>query len=215
LAVTVPGIAAPHVALEADMKRFLVVVAIFFAVAANGQAQPVQTAKFMRAVMSLENPGVAYDNQYRKIGYPGGDVPANVGVCSDVAIRAYRGVGIDLQRLVHEDMQKNFAAYPKLWGLGGTDKNVDHRRVPNLRTFFGRHGTVLKISRDARDYRPGDIVTWNLRQSGSLPHIGIVTGRISPANGRPLVMHNIGGGQVLEDVLFAYTITGHYRYALD
>lgn len=124
-------------------------------------------------------------------------------------------VGIDLQRRVHEDMKANFAAYPKLWGLTRTDRNIDHRRVPNLRTFFARHGKVLSGSDDPNDYKPGDIITWNLRDKGSLPHIGIVTDRYAPANNRPLVMHNIGNGQVLEDILFRYRITGHYRYGLD
>ena len=167
-------------------------------------------ARFVEAAVALQDRGVVYDGSYRRIAYPMGDVPASMGVCADVVVRAYRGVGIDLQKLVHQDMRAHFAAYPMLWHLRAADANIDHRRVPNLATFFRRNGKLLKITRDARDYAPGDIVTWNLRARGSLPHIGIVTDRMHA--GRPLVMHNIGGGQVLEDVLFSFPITGHYRY---
>lgn len=177
-------------------------------------AEPL-AGRFVKAAVALENPAIIYDSAYRPLAYPMGDVPADRGVCADVIIRAYRAIGIDLQPLVHKDMQKNFNAYPKLWGLGKPDANIDHRRVPNLRVFFKRHGEELKMTDDANDYRPGDIVTWNLRRTGSLPHIGIVTDRYSSDKERPLMMHNIGGGQVLEDTLFAYTITGHYRYGLE
>jgi uncharacterized protein YijF (DUF1287 family) len=176
-------------------------------------AGPRATA-FVAAADALQNPGITYDSSYHRISYPMGDVPKGTGVCADVIVRAYRAVGIDLQKLVHQDMVKHFAAYPSRWRMRGPDKNIDHRRVPNLAKFFSRHGTVLKISSDTKDYAPGDIVTWNLRPGGTLPHIGIVTDRRAPT-GRPLVMHNIGGGQVMEDVLFAYPITGHFRYALD
>lgn len=178
-------------------------------------AQATSSSKFVVAAIALKNPDIVYDGQYRRISYPMGDVPAHVGVCSDVIIRAYRGVDIDLQKLVHEDMKKNFGAYPKLWGLRRPDRNIDHRRVPNLRVFFKRHGKVLNVSDDPTDYKPGDIVTWNLRQNGSLPHTGIVTNIYSSNNERPLIMHNIGGGQVLADMLFDFKITGHYRYALE
>lgn len=171
-------------------------------------------AQFINAAVALENPNLRYDSGYRRIAYPSGDVPANVGVCADVVVRAYRAIGIDLQKLVHQDMTRHFAAYPRIWRAAGPDANIDHRRVPNLAVFFKRHGTTLKITRNAQDYAAGDIVTWNLRERGSLPHIGIVTDRKS-ASGTPLMMHNIGGGQVLEDMLFAYTITGHYRYGLE
>ncbi len=142
-------------------------------------------------------------------------MPARVGVCSDVVVRAYRAVGIDLQRLVHEDMRRHFPLYPRQWGLSRPDANIDHRRVLNLRVFFARHGTALKITDAAKDYRPGDLVTWNLNPDGSLPHIGIVTQRRTQDGARPLIMHNIGGGQVFGDILFAYKITGHYRYGID
>jgi hypothetical protein len=149
-----------------------------------------------------------YDPSYSVIRFPGGDVPMARGVCTDVIIRAYRSVGVDLQLLVNQDMRKAFSAYPRNWGLSRPDPNIDHRRVPNLAVFFTRHGQVLPISREAKDYRPGDVVTWRL--SGGLAHIGLVSDR--SADGRPLVVHNIGAGTKVEDILFAFTITGHYRY---
>ncbi len=152
---------------------------------------------------------VRYDPAYVPLDYPGGDVPANTGVCTDEVIRAYRTLGIDLQKLVHEDMKQNFSLYPKHWGLRRPDKNIDHRRVPNLQTFFKRHGTAIPASQLASDYSPGDLVTSLV--GGRLPHIGIVVP--APENGsRPWVVHNIGAGPQLEDVLFAHPLTGHYRY---
>jgi hypothetical protein len=151
---------------------------------------------------------VVYDGSYRRLDYPGGDVPPERGVCTDVVVRAYRNAGIDLQVLVHEDLRRAFAAYPQLWGTRRPDRNIDHRRVPNLATFFARHGEVLPVSREAADYRPGEIVTWRL--ASGLPHVGIVSSRL--AGGRPLVIHNIGAGTVFEDVLFANPVTGRYRY---
>lgn len=153
---------------------------------------------------------VDYDGSYHRIDYPGGDVPDNIGVCTDVIVRSYRVIGIDLQQLVHEDMTADFGAYPAIWGLSRPDPNIDHRRVPNLRTFFERNGTVLSTSENPGEYRPGDLVTWTL--PGNLPHIGIVTDARSRDGLRPLVVHNIGAGPKLEDTLFAYPITGHYRY---
>lgn len=155
---------------------------------------------------------VIYDGSYRKISYPGGDVPAGFGVCSDVVIRSYRALGVDLQKRVHEDMKANFSAYPKYWGLSRPDSNIDHRRVPNLRVFFTRHGQSLPVSNNKADYLPGDIVSWNLRDGGSLPHIGIVSDR-KAEDGTPLIIHNIGAGPQLENMLFDYQITGHYRYS--
>jgi uncharacterized protein len=150
-----------------------------------------------------------YDPAYTRIAYPGGDVPAERGVCTDVVIRAYRATGVDLQQRVHEDMRANWAAYPKLWGLRSTDRNIDHRRVPNLATFFARHGQRLATSQtDASIYAPGDIVTWRL--ASGVPHIGLVSAQ--RRNGRPLIVHNIGAGTQVEDMLFDYAITGHYRY---
>lgn len=155
---------------------------------------------------------VRYDGSYVRIAYPGGDVAPDRGVCTDVVIRSYRAIGTDLQRLVHEDMAANFGAYPsrRIWGLEGPDSNIDHRRVPNLRTFFGRKGTELPVTGNPSDYSAGDLVTWVL--PGNLPHIGIVTDRKAPGSPAPLVVHNIGRGPRLEDMLFDYEITGHYRY---
>ncbi|MGH6872155.1 MAG: DUF1287 domain-containing protein [Rhizomicrobium sp.] len=178
-------------------------------------AGPALAAKFVHAAAALENPGIVYDDGYRRIAYPMGDVPPNVGVCADVVVRAYRGIGIDLQKLLHEDMEKHFSLYPKIWGMRAPDSNIDQRRVLNLRVFLARHGKTLKITNDPKDYRPGDLVTWNLDPRGSLPHIGIVMARRSADGKRPLILHNAGGGQVFEDILFAFKITGHYRYAID
>lgn len=154
---------------------------------------------------------VTYDPQYFSIGYPNGDVPANKGVCTDVVIRAYRKVGIDLQQEVHEDMRSDFSAYPKNWGLKKPDKNIDHRRVPNLMTYFERQQAKLAITDQASDYKPGDIVCWNL--GGGILHIGIVVNQKSTDGKRNLIVHNIGAGQVLEDMLFSYKIIGHYRFS--
>jgi uncharacterized protein YijF (DUF1287 family) len=162
------------------------------------------------AALELTKQTVTYNSRYVAIPYPNGDVPANTGVCTDVVIRAYRKVGIDLQKEVHEDMKKRFAEYPKIWGLKSTDRNIDHRRVPNLQTFFKKHGKVLPITKNPSDYKPGDIVTWMLPHN--LPHIGIVVNKKSKDNKRYLIVHNIGGGQVAEDMLFDFQITGHYTY---
>lgn len=166
-------------------------------------------AKLSDAAISLTNESVVYDSVYAKIKYPNGDVPKNKGVCTDVIIRAYRKLGIDLQKEVHEDMKANFSKYPKSWGLRSTDTNIDHRRVPNLQVFFTRKGTSLPVSAKAVDYKPGDIVTWML--AGNLPHIGIVVNRKS-SSGRYMIVHNVGYGQNLDDCLFSNKITGHYRY---
>lgn len=152
---------------------------------------------------------VFYDPSYQIIAFPGGDVPLDRGVCTDVIVRAYRGVGIDLQILVNRDMRSAFAAYPKLWSSSRPDPNIDHRRVPNLAVFFSRHGKTLAPSNAAQDYKAGDIVTWRLPDGR--PHIGLVSDRQSDSH-RPLIIHNIGAGAQIEDVLFTYSITGHYRY---
>ena len=154
---------------------------------------------------------LTYDPSYSRLDYPGGDVPRERGVCTDVIVRAYRdALDIDLQVLVHEDMRRAFFAYPPLWGLKKTDRNIDHRRVPNLQAFFKRAGAALDISANGADYRPGDIVSQML--PGNLPHIGIVADERTPDGARPLLVHNIGAGARLEDVLFAYPVTGHYRF---
>jgi uncharacterized protein len=156
---------------------------------------------------------VTYDGAYRRIPYPGGDVPADRGVCTDVVIRAYRTIGIDLQQQVHEDMRRSFGAYPQPWGLRRPDSNIDHRRVPNLQVFFTRQGAALPVSQDASRFSAGDLITWML--PGNLPHIGLVTQQRSADGSRPLIVHNIGKGPRQEDMLFAYRITGHYRYEID
>lgn len=162
------------------------------------------------SALVLTKESVEYDPAYFKLDYPNGDVPAGKGVCTDVVIRAYRKLGIDLQKEVHEDMMANFKKYPNNWGLKHTDKNIDHRRVPNLMTFFKRHKSFKKISLNPKDYLPGDIVCWNLY--GGITHIGIVSKKKSKDNLRYLIIHNIGAGQVAEDMLFEYKIIGHYRF---
>ena len=168
--------------------------------------------EFVKSAIERTSFSVRYDGSYYSIGYPNGDIPKNVGVCTDVVIRSYRKIGTDLQKLVHEDMTVNFDAYPsnRIWGLNKPDKNIDHRRVPNLQSFFSRHGEVFPVSNNAGDYKPSNLVTWML--PGNLPHIGIVTDQVSTKTGNPLIVHNIGNGPQLEDILFKYKITGHYKY---
>ncbi len=166
--------------------------------------------KLSNAAISIIDPEVVYKPAYVGIKYPNGDVPAKTGVCSDVVIRAYRKLGIDLQKEVHEDMKANFSKYPTKWGLKKTDTNIDHRRVPNLEVFFERKGKKLEVSNNPIDYKTGEIVTWMI--NGKLPHIGIVTHKKSSDGKRPLLVHNVGGGQVAEDCLFSWEIVGHYKY---
>ncbi len=157
---------------------------------------------------TLEDSTVQYVPSYVSIPYPMGDVPKGTGVCTDVVIRAFRLISIDLQQEVHEDMSNHFSEYPHKWGASSTDKNIDHRRVPNLMKYMERQGWDVGISDSVQHYLPGDIVAWNL--GGGLTHIGIVTTDTSQ-NGIPLIIHNIGGGQVMEDILFEFEIMGHYR----
>jgi hypothetical protein len=168
--------------------------------------------KIVAAAIEQTHHVVRYDPAYVKIPYPGGDVPSDTGVCADVVIRAYRAIGVDLQKEVHEDMKQNFSLYPRKWKWLAfrPDTNIDHRRVPNLMTFFSRKGKTLAITHRAEDYAAGDIVTWNL--GGDIPHIGIVVDQKSGANGHYMMVHNIGQGPKMEDVLFDWKITGHYRY---
>lgn len=153
---------------------------------------------------------VTYSGRYYSIDYPNGDVPANIGVCTDVIIRSYRALGVDLQQLVHEDMKDNFSLYPNNWGLTKPDPNIDHRRVPNLQVFFERFGKSKSISQNPSDYQPGDIVTWML--AGNLPHIGIVSDKTSADGERYMIVHNIGAGPKLDDFLFGARVTGHYSF---
>ena len=162
------------------------------------------------SALALTKQNVTYDPTYFSIPYPNGDVPSDKGVCTDVVIRAYRKLGIDLQKEVHEDMKANFKLYPKKWGLKNTDKNIDHRRVPNLMTFFTRHGEVKPKTTNSSIYLPGDIVCWDL--GGGITHIGLVVNKKSEDKARYLIVHNIGGGQVIADCLFQFKIIGHYRY---
>jgi uncharacterized protein YijF (DUF1287 family) len=181
-------------------------------IAQNGQnktGEDISTGLVQAAIERTAHQ-VTYNGSYRKISYPGGDVPDNIGVCTDVVIRSYRKIGIDLQKEVHEDMQANFSAYPKNWGQKRPDTHIDHRRVPNLQVFFQRHGTELPVTEDPQEYKAGELVTWML--PGNLPHIGIVTNRTSADGQRPMIVHNIGRGPKLEDILFRYPITGHYSY---
>lgn len=190
-------------------KSFLVFFVSFFALAPIfGQEDFYQ--KLAEKAVTLTQDHVTYDPAYFSIAYPNGDIPADKGVCTDVVIRTYRKMGIDLQKEVHEDMTANFTAYPKIWGLTRPDTNIDHRRVPNLMVFFEHFGAALPITENADDYEPGDIVCWNL--GGAVTHIGIVSHIKSEDYRRPLIVHNIGAGQVLQDCLFDYRIIGHYRY---
>jgi uncharacterized protein len=191
------------------LRRTFALLLLLVLLATSAAAQPASTPqRLVEAAYAQVGVTLRYDASYRRIAFPGGDVPLDRGVCSDVVIRAYRGIGVDLQRLVNDDMRRAFAAYPRLWGLSHADPNIDHRRVPNLAAFFARHGTSLRITGKPEDYRAGDVVTWRL--PGGLAHIGLVTDRT--ADGRPLMVHNIGSGAQVEDVLFAFEITGHYRY---
>jgi hypothetical protein len=194
-------------------KHFIVklgLLLVFTLTSMGLKAQKQSLSNLAQAAAELAQDAVNYDPSYFSIAYPMGDVPANKGVCTDVVIRAYRKVGIDLQELVHQDMKQNFGAYPQNWGLKKPDTNIDHRRVPNLMCYFKRQKAKLTNSTNAKDYQAGDIACWNLG-SGIL-HIGLVLKEQNKANNRPLIMHNIGAGQVKEDVLFQYAIIGHYRY---
>ena len=195
------------------LPELLAACAWLFASVASAAAAPDRLQRLLASAFAQTQQSVVYDGSYQRIPYPNGDVPADRGVCTDVVIRAYRSIEVDLQRLVHEDMRKDFAAYPTNWGMRRPDSNIDHRRVPNLQTFFKRKGAQLPVATDGAAYRPGDLVTWML--PGNLPHIGVVSERRSADGKRPLIIHNIGRGPEVEDMLFTYSITGHYRYALD
>lgn len=155
---------------------------------------------------------IAYDASYSRIPYPNGDVPFDRGVCSDVVIRAYRGIGVDLQKKVHEDMNAHFNLYPALWGLNAPDSNIDHRRVPNLMIFFSLHGLTLPITQTPSDYWPGDIITWDIN---GRTHIGIVSNSFSSDGVTRKIIHNFGRGQVMENFLFSWPIIGHFRFQDD
>jgi uncharacterized protein YijF (DUF1287 family) len=198
------------------LSVFIVVVMVCSCAWAQGvSAVSASQQDFLRRLVRAATERTAhaarYDPAYVRIPYPGGDVPADTGVCSDEVIRSYRALGIDLQKEVHEDMEQNFSAYPRKWrwGLGKPDSNIDHRRVPNLMVFFRRRGESLPTSARTEDYSPGDLVTYDL--GGNVPHVGIVVDR-KGASGHYMIEHNIGQGPRIEDVLFNWKITGHFRY---
>lgn len=192
----------------------LVPILALAGVHASGQTQTAARQEFLNGLVAaaIERTHHSVRSAYVRIPYPGGDVPKDTGACTDEIVRAYRAVGVDLQKEVHEDMVRDFSAYPdkSRWRLSAPDPNIDHRRVPNLMVFFSRKGETLPISRRGEDYAPGDLVTWDL--GGGVPHIGIVVDHKSRQTGRCLVVHNIGEGPKMEDVLFSWRITGHYRY---
>lgn len=191
------------------MRLIIFIYLAFYSLSAL--ADPFAT-QLVKAAWERTQFPIRYDGRYFSIPYPNGDVPKDVGVCTDVVIRSYRSLGIDLQQLVHEDMKSHFDLYPsqRIWGLKKPDPNIDHRRVPNLQVFLSRNGTSLPVSTIKSDYAPGDLVTWML--PGNLPHIGIVTDTLDETSGEPLIVHNIGRGPKAEKMLFKYKITGHYRF---
>ncbi len=197
-------------------RRSFTSLALFCAILPPSSALHARRAipkswRLINAARSQIGVTTTYDPAYTKLSFPGGDVPRSKGVCTDVIIRAYRDAfGIDLQEMVNADMKANFAAYPKKWGLRGTDRNIDHRRVPNLQTFLKRSGAALPVSANPADWKPGDIVTSLV--GGRLPHIGIISNQM--AGGTPMVIHNIGSGTREENILFAHKISGHYRWQL-
>lgn len=206
------------------MKSVFTLVIVLFLASCNQKKENTSIAqnskttaktfpeKLSEAAISIIDPSIDYDPAYFSIKYPNGDVPKNKGVCTDVIIRAYRKLNIDLQKEVHEDMIDHFSEYPNLqkWGMTKTDTNIDHRRVPNLEIFFERNGEELPVTTNPKDYKTGEIVTWMI--NNKLPHIGIVTNQKSRDGKRNLIVHNVGSGQVLDDCLFDYKIVGHYRY---
>lgn len=201
--------------------RAQAVVVLLFAIVAlaapqatvpNANSRQIFLQKLVAAAIERTHHVVRYDPSYVRIPYPDGHVPEHTGVCTDEVIRAYRALGIDLQMQVHEDMVQNFSRYPNSWNSSssGPDSNIDHRRVPNLMVFFLRKGQSLPVSHRIDDYSPGDLVTWDL--GGNVPHIEIVVDRKNQQTGRYMLVHNIGQGPKMEDVLFNWKITGHYRY---
>lgn len=187
----------------------LLILLVISSAASTGAFQNNLRTRAIESALEQTKYTFYYDNSYSSIPYPNGDVPKDRGVCSDVIVRSFRNAGVDLQQQVHEDMAHNFSAYPKIWGLKKTDANIDHRRVANLMTFFTRRNKMLPITKNAQDYLPGDVVAWRL--DNGLYHIGMVIDRTA-ADNRYAVVHNIGSGAKVEDVLFAWRIIGHYRF---
>ncbi len=206
---------APHIGKKRNIFIMLIIgmSTLFLTISSMAHSNPDNdtfSKKLVKAAIDRTKHFVRYDGAYKRIAYPMGDVSPKIGVCTDVIIRSYRKIGIDLQKNVHVHMRKNFSRYPKIWGLKRTDTNIDHRRVPNLQVFFRAKGISLAVSKKASDYKPGDLVTWIL--PGNLPHIGIVVNKKSRDKKRYLIVHNIGLGPKMDDMLFHYRITGHYRY---
>ena len=193
--------------MYSPIKILLISLIFIKSLAAQNGFKPESISQ---AAIELTKDNVVYDGRYYSIAYPGGDVSKGKGVCTDVIVRAYRAIGLDLQNEVHEDMSANFELYPKIWGLSGPDSNIDHRRVPNLMTYFERQNAQLTITNKGLDYLPGDIVAWRL--DSGLTHIGVVVNVLSLDKKRYKIVHNIGTGQVLEDCLFDFAIIGHYRF---
>lgn len=193
-------------------SRYYIFVFLLFSFGFNLTGQDFFYSNLADSALMLTQNKVTYDPSYYSIPYPNGDIPAGKGVCTDVIIRAYRKMGIDLQKEVHEDMKDNFNLYPDTWGLTSPDKSIDHRRVPNLMKFFERHGEELEITNNPDAYLPGDIVCWDIGSDRLIYHIGIVSKLKSPDRKRYKIVHNIGAGQVVEDVLFDFKIIGHYKY---
>ena len=172
--------------------------------------QSFSSEDISKAAIELTNDEVIYDGSYYSIPYPNGDVPDGIGVCTDVIVRTYRLLGLDLQKEIHEDMKNNFERYPKKWGLKKPDKNIDHRRVPNQMTYFVRQDASLTITNKSENYLPGDVVAWDL--GGGVTHIGVVVDKKSTYSDNYMIVHNIGAGQNIDDCLFDYKIIGHYRF---
>jgi uncharacterized protein YijF (DUF1287 family) len=190
-------------------KNILIIILLTLQICKN-HAQTNFGKRLADSAFTLTKQEVKYVPTYFQIKYPNGDVPADKGVCTDVIIRSYRKVGIDLQKEVHEDIKTSFDKYPKYWKLKKPDTNIDHRRVPNLMVFFAKFGKVKQLSLKPTDYIPGDIVCWYLR--GAITHIGLVSNKKTSDGKRYFMIHNIGYGQILEDCLFTYKIIGHYEY---
>jgi uncharacterized protein len=177
----------------------------------TAEMPPGPVRSLIESAFSQTKTTTGYTQNYFDISYPNGDVPAETGACTDVVIRAFRAAGVDLQKEVHEDMASHFGEYPKKWGLSKTDTNIDHRRVPNLQKYFERRGKSLPITANGDEYRPGDVVSWDLNGKG-MTHIGVVSNLRNVSAKRHLIIHNIGSGARAEDRLFEWKITGHYRY---
>ena len=190
---------------------FTVALAMLYAVPTYAQNDAATaTEQVVTAALEQLDQTLYYDPSYQRLAYPGGDVPLDRGVCTDVVVRAFRKAGVDLQVLVHDDMKAAFSAYPQQWGLARPDPNIDHRRVPNMMTFFKRKSRALPLSDDPAAFQPGDVVAWRL--PGGRLHVGVVSNVRARDARRYLMVHNIGAGAQLEDILFAFDIIGHYRY---